>query len=140
MGCFVYLLFHATLLPAFAIDHHMDVSLLTNEPSAHEGQGQLCKDLQVLLHAQIRVQGVFLLADADTGTDLPPVGLDVKTKDFRASRRDRRESINHPNNGRLPRTIGTQEAVAFSLPDLEIDPVHCDHVSVLLIQSICFYD
>jgi hypothetical protein len=90
------------------------------------------KNLQILKDGQIRIKTVFLLADTNAGFDLAPIPGDIKAENLKASARHRRETIDHPDGGGLPRTIRTQNPKAFTGRYPERDAIDCDKIAKFL--------
>ena len=71
------------------------------------------EDLEVLENAEIRIDVVFLLADADPGLYGPRPPGDVETQHPQRPAARRGEGIGHSNGGCLPRPVGAEDPEAL---------------------------
>ena len=90
------------------------------------------ENLQILKDGQIRIKTVLLLADTNAGFDLAPIPGDIKAENFKVSAAHRRETIDHPDGGCLPRTIRTQNPKTFTGRYPERDTIDCDKIAKFL--------
>ncbi len=100
------------------------------------GRDSLQRRLQAdqLAAGHQRVERRFLQGDADRGAHRPRFAADVVAGDAGAAAGRQQQRGQHPHRGRLAGPVRAEEAEDFALLDLEVDPLHGEHLAEGALQ------
>ncbi len=98
------------------------------------------KNTEVFLHAEIRIQIIFLGTDTGNRFDLPWIPGDVHAHHRESARGHRQKTVDHLHRCRFPGAVGTQHTETLPGTDAEINAIHSSQCFKPLYQVFGCYD